>query len=70
MQVLQLELTPLGHNQARTHELSGYLMLGGAGPGAASRHQVMERLQEFLPPTIMLPPRRLTTLLSQVISAR
>merc|ERR1719220_3217760 len=47
LKVLQLELTPLGHNQARTHELSGYLMLGGAGPGAASRHQVMERLQEF-----------------------
>jgi len=68
LKVLQLELTPLGHNQARTHELSGYLMLGGAGPGAASRHQVMERLQEFLPPTIMLPPRRLTTLLSQAAS--
>lgn len=31
----------------------------------SSRAAVMERLQAFLPPTIMLPPRRLSTLLGQ-----
>ena len=27
--------------------------------------EVMEKLQEYLPPSVMLPPRRLTTLLDQ-----
>ena len=31
----------------------------------SSRAAVMERLQAYLPPTIMLPPRRLSTLLGQ-----
>ena len=51
LRVLQLELTPLQHNQGRTHELAGYLMLGQAPPSATptghapSRAGVMERLQ-------------------------
>ena len=49
LKVLQLELTPLNHNRARTHELAGYLMLGQAPPPAnghaPSRAGVMERLQ-------------------------
>ena len=47
VKVLQLEITPLSHNRARTHELASYLMLGHApGPGPApSRAAVMERLQ-------------------------
>lgn len=101
LKVLQLELTPLHHNTARTHELSTYLMFGqpsfshSISPRQAnhynpnqcipsslypntlpptptemvnspnSRAAVMERLQEYLPPTIMLPPRRLSTLLGQ-----
>jgi hypothetical protein len=35
------------------------------GPYPASRAAVMERLQAYLPPTVMLPPRRLVTLLGQ-----
>ena len=75
VKVLQLELTALEHNRARTHELTSYLMLGQPPPPShsspsspsspSSRAGVMERLQEFLPPTVMLPPRRLTTLLAQ-----
>jgi len=87
LKVLQLELTPLKHNTARTHELSSYLMLPlgpqaahrasrlsspgcpapGPGPGSqpASRAEVMERLQVYLPPSVMLPPRRLVSLLQQ-----
>ena len=80
-QVLQTELTPLKHNQARTHELSSYLMYSdpediarvtqsrkgeSAQSGEShSRYALMERLQTYLPAAIMLPPRRLLTLLSQ-----
>ena len=62
------------HKQARIHELSSYLMLSkpedisrvtrSAG-GELSRHDLMDRLQEFLPASIMLPPRRLATLIGQ-----
>ena len=45
LKVLQLELTPLNHNRARTHELATYLMLGHAPGHAPSRAGVMERLQ-------------------------
>ena len=97
LQVLQTELTPLKHNQARTHELSSYLMFaskedlmrvtslssssstanGGGDHGSPSsvvtdvsdesktRRVLMDRLQEFLPASIMLPPKRLQTLLNQ-----
>lgn len=74
LKVLQTELTPLRHKQTRTHELSSYLMLSkpedisrvtrSAG-GELSRHDLMDRLQEFLPASIMLPPRRLATLIGQ-----
>eukprot|EP00088_Acartia_fossae_P019152 TRINITY_DN2112_c0_g2_i2.p1 TRINITY_DN2112_c0_g2~~TRINITY_DN2112_c0_g2_i2.p1 ORF type:complete len:700 (-),score=119.52 TRINITY_DN2112_c0_g2_i2:286-2385(-) len=32
------------------------------------RGEIMEKLQAFFPPTVMLPPRRLRTLLSQAVS--
>lgn len=35
------------------------------GKGLESRRKLMERIQQFIPPLIMLPPKRLTTLLSQ-----
>jgi len=89
LKVLQTELTPLKHNQARTHELSSYLMFSsredlvrvtttttaanGSGSGGSladitdvtTRRNLMDRLQEFLPASIMLPPKRLQTLLNQ-----
>lgn len=97
LKVLQTELTPLKHNQARTHELSSYLMFAskedlmrvtslsstaatnGGDHGSSSsvvavtdvsdesktRRILMDRLQEFLPASIMLPPKRLQTLLNQ-----
>jgi hypothetical protein len=73
-QVLQAELTPLCHNQSRIHELSTYLMLSKSedvarvtrtARGEISRLDLMDRLQTYLPASIMLPPRRLMTLLSQ-----
>lgn len=38
---------------------------GWNGKGVQTRTALMERLQNFLPHHIMLPPRRLNTLLSQ-----
>jgi len=77
LNVLRSELTPLNHMRNRVHELSGFVMStsseelrktsGWDGKGPQSRQKLMEKLQEFLPPEIMLPPRRLHTLLSQAI---
>lgn len=75
LKVLQTELTPLNHRQNRTHELSTYLMLSSPEDisrvtrsvrgGELSGMDLMERLQSFFPASVMLPPRRLHTLLSQ-----
>ncbi len=74
VQVLQTELTPLRHRQARTHELSTFLMLSKAediarathtAGGENSRRDLMDKLQAYLPASVMLPPRRLVQLLSQ-----
>ncbi|KAK7576445.1 hypothetical protein V9T40_012731 [Parthenolecanium corni] len=77
LHVLRNELTPLQHNIERVHVLSSYIMISGReelmnrarwhGKGVASRTKLMEKLQKFLPPSIMLPPRRLYTLLSQAV---
>ncbi|XP_077998081.1 WD repeat-containing protein 26-like [Glandiceps talaboti] len=77
LQCLRQELTPLKYNTERVHVLSGFLMCTSpeelhrqahwAGKGATSRAKLMEQLQTLLPPSIMLPPRRLQTLLSQAI---
>ena len=37
------------------------------GKGIVSRSQVMERLQTYLPSSVMLPPRRLKSLLNQAV---
>ncbi|CAB4055698.1 WDR26 [Lepeophtheirus salmonis] len=73
LKVLQCEISPLQRNRERTHELSSYLMLSSpedlAGVTStcrpSTRPELMDRLQAYLPASIMLPPRRLTTLLAQ-----
>ncbi|XP_012253307.1 WD repeat-containing protein 26 isoform X1 [Athalia rosae] len=77
LQVLRNELTPLGHNTGRVHQLSAFMMCSGRdelqtragwdGKGPASRAALMDRLQRYLPPSIMLPPRRLHSLLCQAV---
>nr|CAD7589219.1 unnamed protein product [Timema genevievae] len=77
LHVLRNELTPLQHDTLRVHELSSYMMCSGRdelmtragweGKGLKSRTSLMDKLQEFLPPSIMLPPRRLHTLLCQAV---
>ncbi|KAJ3606892.1 hypothetical protein NHX12_026410 [Muraenolepis orangiensis] len=77
LQVLRGELTPLKYNTDRIHVLSGYLMCSHAedlrakaeweGKGTASRSRLLDKLQTYLPPSVMLPPRRLQTLLRQAV---
>uniref|UniRef100_A0A4W6C7D6 WD repeat-containing protein 26 n=1 Tax=Lates calcarifer TaxID=8187 RepID=A0A4W6C7D6_LATCA len=77
LQVLRAELTPLKYNTERIHILSGYLMCSHTedlrakaeweGKGMASRTKLLDRLQTYLPPSVMLPPRRLQTLLKQAV---
>lgn len=77
LQVLRAELTPLKYNTERIHVLSGYLMCSHAedlrakadweGKGPASRTKLLDKLQTYLPPSVMLPPRRLQTLLKQAV---
>ncbi|XP_039604208.1 WD repeat-containing protein 26 isoform X1 [Polypterus senegalus] len=77
LQVLRGELTPLKYNTDRIHILSGYLMCSHAedlrvkaeweGKGVASRSKLLDKLQTYLPPSVMLPPRRLQTLLRQAV---
>ncbi|XP_064623467.1 WD repeat-containing protein 26-like isoform X1 [Lineus longissimus] len=74
---LRNELSPLKYNTERVHELSSFMMCSNSddlkesadweGKGISSRSKLVEKLQSFLPPTIMLPPRRLQTLLNQAV---
>ncbi|XP_036326209.1 WD repeat-containing protein 26 homolog [Rhagoletis pomonella] len=77
LHVLRNELTPLQHNTSRVHQLSSYMMCSNnhdlyqrakwEGKGILSRAVVMDRLQAFLPPSVMMPPRRLRHLLQQAV---
>lgn len=74
---LRTELTPLKCNKERVHQLSGLIMCTNEedlyrraewnGKGLLSRQKLMDRLQSFLPASVMLPPHRLRTLLNQAI---
>lgn len=77
LHVLRNELTPLQHNTPRVHQLSSYMMCtnneelyeraGWEGKNIKSRTRLMDRLQSYLPASVMLPPRRLHTLLRQAV---
>ncbi|RNA03906.1 WD repeat-containing 26-like [Brachionus plicatilis] len=77
LKCLRDELAPLKFNTERLHELSSFLMCtdqnnlkilsNWAGKNDISRKILMDKLQTFLPPNIMLPPHRLETLLNQAV---
>lgn len=77
LHVLRNELTPLHHNTSRVHQLTSYIMCADnfelylranwEGKSSTSRLRLMERLQSFLPASVMLPPRRLSVLLKQAV---
>ncbi|XP_017490651.1 PREDICTED: WD repeat-containing protein 26-like, partial [Rhagoletis zephyria] len=77
LKCLQSEIKPLNYKKESLPNICRYLFLNSIdelkqvanweGKGPASRQKLMEKLQNFLPPEIMLPPRRLQTLLNQAI---
>ncbi|XP_052767437.1 WD repeat-containing protein 26-like [Mya arenaria] len=74
---LRHELTPLKYNTERVHELSTFMMCSSpdelhemsdwSGKGQTTRQKLIEKIQGFLPASVMLPPRRLVSLLSQAV---
>lgn len=77
LHVLRNELTPLNHNTPRVHQLSSYMMCATnadlykranwEGEGIKSRTILMDKLQSYLPASVMLPPQRLKLLLTQAV---
>lgn len=77
LKCLRLELTPLISDTKQIQQLATLLMCKSIdevrlkanwpGKGIKSRQMLVEQIQRFLPPLIMLPPRRLHTLLSQAV---
>ncbi|XP_046847736.1 WD repeat-containing protein 26-like [Xenia sp. Carnegie-2017] len=75
LKCLRQEITPLRNSKEKVHRLTGLLMCANNeelyrkskwhGKGQHSRQRLMEKIQELLPSSIMLPPRRLYTLLCQ-----
>lgn len=74
---LRMELSPLKYNTDRVHELSFLVVCSNAsdlhrmssweGKGSTTRAKLIEKLQEYLPPSVILPPQRLLTLLQQAV---
>jgi WD repeat-containing protein 26 len=81
MKTLRSEITPLGVNRKRVHELSSciiscspqQLFLGFSKLGinsSDSRLKLLEELQKVLPPTVMVPERRLENLVEQALTVQ
>ncbi|BGP13752.1 hypothetical protein JCM10213v2_001690 [Rhodosporidiobolus nylandii] len=78
LSVLRNELSPLNFDSDRLHFLSSLVMCmspddlraraGWDGAHGSSRQQLLVRLQQYISSTVMLPQRRLATLLSQAQS--
>ncbi|KAK4741734.1 hypothetical protein SAY87_025322 [Trapa incisa] len=77
LKTLRTEITPLSINIARVHELSLSIVsptkctyVGSSnqsGTKEKSRSMLLEELQKLLPPTVMIPERRLEHLLEQTL---
>ncbi|KZT57026.1 WD40 repeat-like protein [Calocera cornea HHB12733] len=74
LEVLREEITPLQQEAQRTHTLSGLMMCEPKdlyaraqwdGAAGRSRELLLNKLQRYIPSSIMIPPRRLETLLNQ-----
>lgn len=70
-------MSPLQDNSTRVHQLATYLMFGSqqelrkvscwGGKGKTTRRNVLTKVYKCLPPSYMLPPRRLQILLDQAV---
>ncbi|WOL12244.1 hypothetical protein Cni_G21010 [Canna indica] len=80
LDTLKSEITPLGINKKRVHKLSSCVIypsqrvsLGFANVGtdtSNTRVGVLEELQKLLPPSIMIPERRLEHLVEQALNVQ
>ena len=81
MKTLRCEITPLGVNRKRVHELSTcmiscspqqlFLVFSKLGiDSSSSRLKLLEELQKVLPPTVMVPERRLENLVEQALTVQ
>lgn len=74
---LRSEIQPLKIYISRVHQLPSFLMITNreellktanwCGKGAKSRTKLLEKLQSYLPMSVMMPPSRLKTLLTQAL---
>jgi len=74
---LRNQITPLRIYINKVHQLSGFLMISNPqelhrsanwdGKGLKSRSKLLEKLQGYLPMSVMMPPNRLETLLTQAV---
>lgn len=77
LKCLRLEITPLTDDLKHVQHLATLLMCKSTedvklkanwpGKGSQSRQLLVEKIQRFIPPLIMLPPKRLNTLLTQAV---
>ncbi|KAI9144799.1 WD40-repeat-containing domain protein [Paraphysoderma sedebokerense] len=75
--VLRNELTPLNYNLERLHKLSSYMMCATPddlrkvanwdGAQGSSRKTLMKSLQKYIPSSVMIPEKRLETLIDQAL---
>ncbi|CAO3612600.1 unnamed protein product [Cunninghamella blakesleeana] len=75
LSVLRNELSPLGENTDRLHELSSLILCTSAdevkqimnwdGVNGKSRYQLLDELQGYINPSLMIPRDRLITLINQ-----
>ncbi|KAJ8642083.1 hypothetical protein MRB53_018777 [Persea americana] len=80
LKTLRSEISPLGVNKKHVHELSACIifpshriLLGFTGHDIAnesSRLKLLERLMTLLPPTVMIPDRRLEHLVEQALNVQ
>ncbi|CEH15600.1 WD40 repeat-containing protein [Ceraceosorus bombacis] len=75
LSILRDKLTPLNHGSDSLHELSSLVMCGSPeelrarakwqGTGPASRRKLLQEIESAVHPSVMVPTRRLPTLLHQ-----
>jgi hypothetical protein len=80
IKTLRSEISPLGVNRKRVHEISSCIissrqnfLLGFSKLGiecSNSRFKLLEELQNVLPPTVMVPERRLENLVEQALTVQ
>lgn len=80
LKTLRTEIAPLSINKGRLHELSSCIvsssqckLLGVASKdsmGYDSRYELMDKLQKLLPPSVMIPERRLEHLVEQALDVQ